>query len=173
MNGTGARTETGRGSPGAFHHRGSERPSCRSIDGLDNHINGISELLSRVSDVKAQKIPVWCTSMSSEDVGEPLVASGVRTRGLTGSPCRSRGRLRRSWGSVVCWEVIQIGRMTQRVVTRRAANRWLKQAPGQLDAVRGKPVVWHFVSEEVADAAGQMFEDNLVDVTVEYTPVKS
>jgi hypothetical protein len=50
------------------------------------------------------------------------------------------------------------------------ANRWAKQAQRQVDAARGKPVVWHFSDSDVADAAREMFETRGIEVTVETTP---
>ncbi|MGW3655910.1 Tox-REase-5 domain-containing protein [Streptomyces sp. NPDC005151] len=57
-------------------------------------------------------------------------------------------------------------------LTSLATNRWVQQATRQLDAARGKPVVWHMSDPDVARAAQDMFDDRGLDITVVHTPVK-
>ncbi|MFF1836060.1 Tox-REase-5 domain-containing protein [Streptomyces sp. NPDC058231] len=57
-------------------------------------------------------------------------------------------------------------------LTNLATNRWVQQATRQLDAARGKPVVWHMSDPDVARAAQDMFDDRGLDITVVHTPVK-
>lgn len=57
-------------------------------------------------------------------------------------------------------------------LTSLATNRWVQQATRQLDAARGKPVVWHMSDPDVARATQEMFDDRGLDITVVHTPVK-
>lgn len=56
-------------------------------------------------------------------------------------------------------------------LTSLATKRWVDQATRQLDAARGKPLVWHFADPDVAKAAGKMFRDRGLDIKVIHTPV--
>ncbi|MFE9820049.1 Tox-REase-5 domain-containing protein [Streptomyces sp. NBC_00236] len=55
-------------------------------------------------------------------------------------------------------------------LTTLATKRWVDQATRQLDAARGKPVVWHLSDPDVAKAAQKMFRDRGMDIKVIHAP---